>query len=184
MNRYLLLFVFSASILVAKAQNNIGTIRTGICYAHDFPGLNGYSFHGEFLKPFNERLEFGMGLRYTNMNGFPRTTTVNEFTRSANLDLHLYFLPVHTEQHALRLGGGYSFSFYSIQRAYPIFSHEAEPGLNWQSSQQKGKNKWFSVVGEYEYFIPNTNISAGLRASFFKAYDGVSALGLFAAVAL
>lgn len=182
MKRYILLVLFCNCLLAVKAQYTIGTIRTGVSFAHDFPGLNGYSVHGEFLKPFNEKLEFGMGMRYTNMNGFPRTTNVQEYTKSTNLDLHLYFLPVHTEQHAIRLGAGYSFSFYNLQRAYPVLSHEG--GASWSTANDKGRNKWFSVVGEYEYFIPNSGISAGLRGSFFKAYDGVSTIGLFAGFAL
>lgn len=184
MKGFLLALILCTCGAGVSAQYSIGSIRTGVSYAHDFPGLNGYSIHGEFLKPFNEKIEFGMGLRYSNMNGNPRTLNVEEYTKSTNLDLHLYFLPVNTEQHAIRIGAGYSFSFYSMQRAYPQFLHNSEGSATWVTTSDKGKNKWFSVVTEYEYRIPNTNLSAGIRGSFFKAYDGISTLGVFGAVQL
>lgn len=166
------------------AQNSIGSTRAGVSYAHDFPGLNGYSIHGEFLKPFNDKIEFGMGLRYSSMIGNPRTPNAEEYTKSTNLDFHLYFLPVNTEQHAIRIGAGYSFAFYAMQRAYPQFLHNSEGTASWITTSDKGKNKWFSIVSEYEYKIPNTNLSTGIRGSFFKAYDGISTLGIFGAMQL
>ena len=48
----------------------------------------------------------------------------------------------------------------------------------------KGTVSGFSLIGEYEYFLPETNFSVGCRASMFKAFDRVTFAGLFAGVRL
>ena len=41
----------------------------------------------------NDNLEGAFGIKRLNMSGYPRTTTVNEYTKATTLDFNLYFLP-------------------------------------------------------------------------------------------
>ena len=158
-------------------------IKAGGGYAHDFPGLNGYSVFAEASTPFNERLQGAIGVKLINMSGYPRTTSVNEFTKATTIDFNLYYVPLSTGLSELRIGAGYSFSFYKTRRSYPVIvQHGGDQQTNWPVQDGKGRVSGFSLIGEYEYFFPETNFSAGVRASMFKAYDRVTFAGVFAGV--
>ena len=171
---------------VAQAQdyseyNN--SIKLGGGYTHDFPGLNGYTVFAEASRYMSDKLKGAIGFRSSNLQGYPRTQQVQEYTKSTGIDFTLYFVPVTNEAHELRLGAGYSFSFYKIRRSYPVITdHAGGTVTNWPVQDSKGRSSGLSVVGEYEYFIPGTAFSAGLRGSVFKAYDKVGFVGVFGAV--
>ena len=160
-------------------------IKAGGGYAHDFPGLNGYSVFAEASRPFNDRLQGAIGIKHINMSGYPRTTSVNEFTKATTIDFNLYFVALATEMSELRIGAGYSFSFYNIRRSIPVTDdHGGYRETTWPVSDGKGRVSGFNLIGEYEYFLPETNFSIGCRASMFKAYDNVTFAGVFAGVRL
>lgn len=172
--------------LVSNAQDfseYSNKIKAGGGYAHDFPGLNGYSLFAEVSRPISDKLQGAIGLKLSNMSGTPRTATVQEYTKSTSLDFNLYFVPLATEASELRIGAGYSFSFYNIRRSYPVISDHANGAVtNWPVQDKKGRESGITLTGEYEYFIPGTDFSAGIRASTFKAYDRVGFVGVFGAV--
>ena len=93
-------------------SGTVGSIKIGVGYVRDFPGLNGYSIIGEYSHILSQSLEGGFGLKRINMSGHPRTTSVEEFTRATTLDFNIYFLPLKSESNIVRIGAGYSFSFY------------------------------------------------------------------------
>ncbi len=166
-----------------QAQDN--SVKIGGGYAHDFPGLNGMSVFGEASRYLSDRFKGGIGIKYSNMHGYPRTPEVREYTKAASIDFNLYFIPLTTEKHEIRIGAGYSFSFYQIRRSFPLTfipGPDTEPTTKWPIQDKKGRVSGVSLIGEYEYFFPETNLSAGLRASLFKAYDHVSFVGVFGAV--
>ena len=179
--------LFFALILIAirsQAQfdgaETTGTIKLSTAYAHDFPKLNGLSVGAEFVKPLTHRFEAGFGVRHINMSGNPRTETAKEYTKATTLDFNVYVLPLKSETHALKIGGGYSFSFYKIRRSFPVISHETQtPQTQWPIQDSKGSISGFMLSGEYEYSIPNSSISMGIRASLFKAYDQATSVGPF-----
>lgn len=161
------------------------SVKAGAGYAHDFPGLNGYSVFTEVSRPLSDRLQGAVGLKLINMSGYPRTTQVNEFTKATTIDFNLYFVPLTTQQSQLRIGGGYSFSFYNIRRSYPLtVDHGGDRVITWPVRDGKGRVSGFSLIGEYEYSFPETNFSLGCRASMFRAYEQVTFAGVFAAVKL
>jgi hypothetical protein len=178
--------LFFALVLIAirsQAQFDItesaGTFKLSTAYAHDFPGLNGYALGAEFVKPIAERFEAGFGVRYINMSGNPRSETAREYTKATTLDFGVYVLPVKSEFHAVKIGGGYSFSFYNTRRSFPVISHTEDPQTQWRIQDNKGRVSGFTLSGEYEYSIPNSSISLGVRASLFKAYDRATSIGPF-----
>jgi hypothetical protein len=180
--RFLFILFFP---LLTLAQEENFSIRSGGGYAHDFPGMNGYGGFVEVSKPLSENLQGAIGFKVNNLNGFPRTTEVNEYTKSTSLDFSLYFLPFSNEINQVRLGAGYSFSFYKIRRSYPIISQENGASKTiWPVKESKGRVSGLTLVAEYEYFIPETNISFGLRGSLFKAYDHVLFAGGFVGIRL
>ena len=96
----------------AQAQDISGNVlRIGGGYSKDFPGLSGYAVTGEYAYSLSDRLEGGFGVKRLNMSGYPRTASVNEFTKATTLDFNLYFLPLGNESSVLKIGLGYSFSF-------------------------------------------------------------------------
>lgn len=162
-----------------QAQDN--SVKLGGGYAHDFPGLNGASVFGEFSRYLSDRFKGGVGLKYSDMHGYPRTPLVQEYTKAASIDFNLYFIPLTTEQHEIRIGAGYSFSFYKIRRSFPLIMTPDTETTTWPTQEKKGRVSGVGLIGEYEYFFPG-NFSAGLRASLFKAYDHASFVGVFGAV--
>jgi hypothetical protein len=162
------------------AQPDRSSIRIGGGYAHDFPGLNGYGIFAEYTRPLNEKLHGALGIKWNDLKGFPRTKEVNEFTKSFALDFNLYFLPLSNESHQVRLGAGYSFSFYQIRRTYPlIITDGGTTETQWPIQDQKGRISGVNVITEYEFFLPNTNLSFGARGSLYKSFDYVLFAGGF-----
>ncbi|HYF31824.1 MAG TPA: hypothetical protein VD993_11955 [Chitinophagaceae bacterium] len=176
-----------ASVLV-RAQDYTDhsfAVKAGGGYAHDFPGLNGYAVFTEVSRPLSDRLQGAIGVKLINMNGHPRTTQVSEYTKATTLDFNIYFVPLATDMSELRIGAGYSFSFYKIQRSYPVITnHGGDRETTWPLQNKQGRVSGVTLTGEYEYFIPETNFSLGCRASLLKAYDRVTFVGVFGAVRL
>ena len=153
-----------------------GTIRAAAAYTHDFPGLNGGSYSLEYIRAFNNYLEGGVAAEMVRLNGVPRTASVEEYTRSSSVGFQLYYLPIKTQNHIFRLGLGYGFSFYQIRRSYPKYNGEEK---NWVVADNKGRSTGIRFSGEYEYQVPGSRLSIGLRASAGKAYDGITSIGPF-----
>lgn len=161
-------------------QDNTGNLKIGAGFTHDFPGLNGYTVRGEFSKAFNQYLEGAFALQRVSLNGHPRTTSVKEYTKATTLEMAVNLLPVNTAEHVIRVGVGYSFSFYNIRRSYPVIHGEGEDkNTVWPVQDKKGRISGMTFSGEYEYFLPESNISLGVRASLFKGYDQVTYIGPF-----
>ena len=122
-------------------------------------------------------------MKRVNVQGHPRTAQIAEFTKATTLDFSLYFLPLRQDNHIVRVGGGYSFSFYHIRRTYPVIEQgSAGSETKWNIKEDKGRISGFNLAAEYEYLIPSTVLSLGLRASMFKAYSRVIYAGPFAAL--
>ncbi len=180
-NLCIVLCLLMSAFVQAQDYNN--SIKIGGGYTHDFPGLNGYTVFGEASRYMSDQLKGALGFRASNLSGYPRTTQVREYTKSTGIDFTLYFIPFTSEIHELRIGAGYSFSFYNVRRSYPVITnHGTGTVTTWPVQDRKGRTSGVSVTGEYEYFLPETNFSAGLRASLFKAYDHVSFIGVFGAM--
>ena len=161
-----------------------GTFKAGAGYAKDFPGLYGAAVQVEYNRSLNNFLEAGVGMKYSNMSGYPRTTSVKEFTKAYSLDFNLFFLPVNTERQKLRIGGGYSFSFYNTRRTYPVYENGAvEKVPTWPTHDLKGRIGGLTAIAEYQYSISNA-YSIGMRISSYKAYDQVLYAGPFIAINL
>ena len=164
-------------------QDQQSSFRVGGGYAHDFPGLNGFGGFVEYTRPLTDRLQAACAAKWSNLNGFPRTTEIKEFTRAASLDFNLYFLPIADERQQMRIGAGYSFSFYNIRRSFPITANGGSGAeLQWQIDDKKGRVSGPSLIGEYEFYIPNSNFSIGVRGSVYKAYDYVWFAGGFVGI--
>lgn len=182
-----LLFILSLLACgIAKAQDfseYSNAVKIGGGYAHDFPGMRGYSLFAEFSRPLTDKLQGAIGVKLSNMSGHPRTANVKEYTKASGIDFNLYFVPYSSESGELRIGAGYSFSFYNIRRSYPLtVTHGTERITTWPVQDQKARTSGLTLTGEYEYFIPGTNFSVGFRASLFKAYDQVGFAGVFGAI--
>jgi len=178
----LLTVIFSSAQFSDQPLN--GTFRAGAGFAKDFPGLYGAAVQIEYDRSLNNFLEAGVGVKYSNMSGYPRTTTVKEFTKAYSLDFNLFVLPVNTEKQKLRIGGGYSFSFYNIRRSYPVYESAAiTKGATWPSQDKKGRIGGLTAIAEYQYSITES-YSIGARVSVYKAYDQVIYAGPFVAINL
>ena len=57
----------------AQFSGSSGMIKTSAGYAHDFPGLNGYTFGAEYGFPLTPFLQGGIGMKHANMQGYPRS---------------------------------------------------------------------------------------------------------------
>jgi hypothetical protein len=162
------------------AQTDRMSVRVGGGYAHDFPGLNGYAIFAEYTRSLSEKWQGAIGMKWNQLEGFPRTKEVKEFTKAFALDFILYFLPVSNEVHQVRLGAGYSFSFYDIRRTYPVIVNDG--GTNetlWPVQDQKGRASGILLVTEYEFYLPNSNLSFGARGSLYKSFDYVLFAGAY-----
>lgn len=184
------LFCVLAISLSSQAQYDGGffaenKIRLGAGYTHDFPGLNGYTVSGEFSRKMNDFLEAAVGLQLVNLNGTPRSAQVKEFTKATTLDFKIYFVPLQNESHNVRIGAGYNFSFYKIRRGYAVSQQhgDAVPTIGFYAQEAKGRTGGINLTGEYEYALTG-QISVGLRASYFKAFDGVTYIGPFVGIGL
>lgn len=175
-----LVILLLAVCCVARAQDlSRNVLKIGGGYSKDFPGLSGYALAGEYAHSLSDRFEGGFGMKRLNMSGYPRTTTVNEFTKATTLDFNLYFLPLLNQSNVLKIGLGYSFSFYKTRRSYPVIETQAvEKETSWPVQDAKGRTSGIVFSAEYEYLFPS-NFSLGLKASLCKAYDQVFFIGPF-----
>ncbi len=181
----LFLALFSQAQFSNEYNEGLGTLRIGAGYTHDFPGLNGYAIRGEFSRSLNDYLDGAVGLQRIDLSGTPRTPLVKEYTRATTLDMSVYFLPVKNEVHMIRLGLGYSFSFYNIRRSYPVIHGEGDnKSASWPIQDGKGRATGVNVSGEYAFRLPDSGLSLGIRAAIFKAYDQVSYIGPFVGLQL
>jgi hypothetical protein len=168
---FVILLVCLSGLTKAQEQSIKPQLKGGIGYAHDFPGLNGYTLVTEYLLPANSWLEAGIGAKYVNLSGYPRTPEIKEFTRATTLDFTLYLVPMQTDRHLISLGLGYSFSFYDIQRAYPIANAENPKQISWLPQPEKGRVSGANLVLDYEYHLLNSPVNLGFRAAMYKTYQ-------------
>jgi hypothetical protein len=188
MKQFLFLLLMAAAFTTqAQDQNSSGRIRAGIAYVHDFPGLNGAGACAEYSFPLNEYIQGGVGLRRTQTGGYPRTPSVREYTKATSLDASLQFALYRTGNAVLRIGAGYSFSFYNIRRSYPVYAPHTEVPLAaevaWPQEDKKGRISGASLLAEYEYYFSN-GISAGAKIALCKAFNSVIMGGPFVSVRL
>ncbi|MEJ7737598.1 MAG: hypothetical protein WKF97_09245 [Chitinophagaceae bacterium] len=165
-------------------ENAINALKAGAGYTREFPGLSGYTLTGELVRDMTPFLQGAVGFKRVNVSGHPRSAKIEEYTKATTLDFTLYFLPLRQENHIIKLGGGYSFSFYDIRRSYPVIE-QVSPGsetTNWNIKEDQGRVSGFTLAAEYEYLIPYSLFSLGARASLFKAYTRVIYMGPFVAV--
>ena len=184
-----LVFLFLPLFFSAKAQlndheNGMSSFRIGSGYTHDFPGLNGYSIRAEYSRSLNDNLQAAFAVQNVNLSGHPRNVSVNEFTKAITVDFNIYFVAFQNEIHQLRIGTGYSFSFYKIRRSYPVVHSTDEKSTSWPTQEKAGRISGLNINGEYAYFLPGSDFSLGLRVSLFKAYDQVSYVGPFIGIRL
>lgn len=184
--RKLLAILLFVTCIQGQAQDDFSnnTLKIGGGYTKDFPGLSGYALTGEYAHSLSDNLEGGFGIKRINMSGNPRTSAVKEFTKATTLDFNIYFLPLPSETSVLKIGIGYSFSFYKIRRSYPVIeTHGTEKTTSWPVKDTKGRSSAIIFSGEYEYII-SSNLSFGLKASLCKAYDRVFYIGPFVGIRL
>jgi hypothetical protein len=157
--------------LQAQFSDNSATLKMGVGYTHDFPGLNGYTAAVEYISPTVSSLQGAIGVKRVDITGFPRTNSVQEYTKATTLDLNLYWVPLRSETELFRVGLGYSFSFFNINRAYPrVMNENGAKSITFSSQQTVGKTRGINLIAEYEYKIPATIISVGVRGALYKAY--------------
>jgi hypothetical protein len=189
MRRLLSFCIFLLSFVASYAQINQydgykGAIKTGVSYVHDFPGVKGAAVYVEYVAPFNEWLQGGVGIKRIQTGGSPRTNAIPEFTRATTFDFNVFIVPFRTENTHLKIGLGYSSSMYHINRAVAIYDKNVVNGAHtdpsWQTSELKGRSNGMSLTGEYEYFFAD-NISLGARIQYTKGYQYVICGGPFAA---
>lgn len=177
-----LLFLIAAltafSVLQAQSDGSSGVWKAGIGYTHNFPGMNGGTFAGEYIFPLAGQFEGGIGAKYVDLNGHPRTPVVGEFVRAATIDFNGYWIPFRSDASLLRIGLGYSFSFYKNKTAYPlIIESNGKSTTEWPYSKQKGTTTGINLIVDYEYNIPNSPWSIGLRGALYKAVDRTYFIG-------
>jgi hypothetical protein len=175
----LISFLLICLALGANAQfdESSSQIKAGIGYALEFPGLPGYGASLEYSLPVVSSLRAGLGTRFVNLSGYPRTDLVNEFTRAETIDFNFYWLPFSSDRQEITLGIGYSFCFYSIRRAYPIMDGENGKVTDWFVKESSGRSSGVNLFCEYAYHFPNSPFSAGLRAGWYKSYAQIYYLG-------
>lgn len=193
MKRVLILLLLATAIQVSsiqvKAQSyfeteNIGTLRIGAGFTHDFPGLNGYTVAGEFSRNLSDRIQGAFGIKLINLNGYPRTQQVKEYTKAKTIDFNLFYIPFQTENQQFKIGLGYSFSFYNTRRSYPLTHTPDIPTIEWPIQDFKGRTSSASVLVEYEYSPSESMFTYGMRAAIHRAYDRVFYVGPFVGVRL
>src|ERR1700691_2098614 len=99
-----LLLTLSMGRLQAQFSENTSTFKAGLGYTHDFPGLNGYTVAGEYIFPLVVNFQGAIGAKRAELDGYPRTNAVQEYTRATSLDFNLYWLPFRSESEILRIG--------------------------------------------------------------------------------
>jgi hypothetical protein len=185
--KYLFVYIFTFISVACYAQSftqHPVSLKIAAGYAQDFPGVQGGVLQAVCNLPLNNFLEAGMGLKYAGMSGTPRAGNVKEFTRVSAIDFEMYLLPVNNKAHLVRLGIGYSFAFYNIQRSYPtLIKNSIENTTTWNMQAEKGRSRGMTLIGEYQYNL-NQSLSLGGRVSLFKAYDQAFYIGPYIAVSL
>jgi len=96
--------------------------------------------------------------------------------------LNAYVVPFQNDIHEVTIGVGYAFSFYKVQRSFPL--RLPDKTITWPIVNEKGRVRGLSLIVSYEYHVPESALSFGVRGSLFRAYDCVSAIGPFAALTL
>ena len=167
------LVLLSLGSLKAQVLDSPGSLRAFGSYAHDFPGLNGYSASAEYLFPLSDAWQGRMDLRMTNLSGYPRTSQVNEFTKAKGLGFMLYWIPLQSPSHLLRMGIGYSFGWYQTKRAYPVSLTDSAQGktTTWYPQEAKGHGSGINLAAEYQYHFPDSQLSLGLRLQVGKTNE-------------
>ncbi len=181
-------FLLAIACYSANAQINNETgnlqLQAGTGYSRDFPGLGGLGAFAEGKFALVDRWQGGIGLKFFNMQGYPRTQTVKEFTKATTIDFNVYYTLLNNETSSIRLGAGYAFSFFNIRRSFPDTQGAGiEKTTIWPSQDSKGRTSGFSFLAEYEYYFPS-GISLGARLANYKAYDRVTFIGPFVAISL
>jgi hypothetical protein len=180
--RIRMVVVLLMMVLGAQAQLNSASLKLGVGYGRDFPGVSGPGAQAILQLPVSRRIEAGLGLKHVSMSGYPRTPETKEFTKATALDFELYFLPLVSEQHVIRIGLGYSFSFYNMKRLYPELDKNGVL-IAWGQQAQKGTSKGMTVAAEYAYQL-REGLALGVRGSIFQAYDGAIYVGPFISLGL
>lgn len=184
MKQFFALLLLAASFTShAQDLSTNGRLRAGVAYVHDFPGMNGKAGVVDYAFGLSESLQGTISFRHVETSGFPRTTTVREFTKANSLDMGLQYAIVRTDNAALRIGAGYTFSFYNIRRSYPVYTaHTGQASdVSYPVTDSKGRSSGLSLTAEYEYNF-SERISAGVKLSLCKAYDNVVMAGPFVGV--
>lgn len=97
----------------------------------------------------------------------------------------MYFLPLESENHVIRVGLSYSFTFVKTRRSFPLMvTHGADQTTEWQVVDGKYNLRGINLIGEYEYRFTESAFSIGIRAAIYKAYDKTHYIGPFVAVRL
>lgn len=184
MKRVLLLLLLALPGMLSAQYNESffsgSVLKIGAGYAHDFPGLNGLGLNAEFTMPLLDKWEGGFGLKRFSLEGHPRNAETLEFTRATTIDFNIYFLPIQSEFQTIRVGVGYAFSNYSIRRSYPVINGTGpDKATTWPIQDQRSRTSGMSLMAEYEYKIPGSGLSLGLRGGYYKAYDRITYMGTF-----
>lgn len=185
MKRVVLIFLLALpAFLSAQYRESFlsgASLKGGVGYAHDFPGLNGIGYNAEFTMPLVPNWEGGFAIKRFSLEGYPRNKETLEYTKATTFDFNIYFLPLQLESQIIRVGVGYSFSSYSIRRAYPVINGNGpDKATSWPIQDTKSRTSGMNIMAEYEYRIPETRLSVGLRAGLYKAYDRLTYIGPFA----
>src|SRR5579862_2079612 len=172
MKRFTVWILFLAvTKLQAQSIESRPSLRAGLGYTHDFPGMNGYTALAEYGFPIFAGFEGAIGAKRADITGFPRTSQVQEYTKATSLDFNLYWLPLRTETSTFKIGLGYSFSFYNIKRAYPLIVETGgSKSTTWPAQESTGHTRGINLIGEYQYMIPSTGLLLGIRGALYKAY--------------
>ena len=165
-----LCFLLYAGQLHAQFDEMAPSLRTGIGYTHEFPGLNGFTAALEYQVPLSSLFSIGVGGRLVNLTGYPRTFTKQEFTKAETVDLNLYWSPFVSSSQVLSIGVGLSYSFYQVQRSYPVMTSDGQKPPEWFSQNSQGRTTGINIMGEYSYHPDNSRFFYGLRAALYKAY--------------
>lgn len=93
MKRVLLVFLLASAATISQAQygddytEQLGTFKFSAGYAKDFPGLGGYTIIGEYSRTLYSRLEGFIAVKGISLSGYPRTESVNEYTKGGTIDM-------------------------------------------------------------------------------------------------
>jgi len=158
----------------AQVSDNPATaaaVKAGVSYVHDLPGLNGFGAYAGYGFPITRWAQLETGIKRIQAAGYPRTATVKEYTKSTTVDFNVLFVPLSSDRHVFKIGGGYSFVFYNLRRSYPVYAAGAKEATAWQVQDSRSMTNGCSLIGEYGYFVSDA-VSAGARVSLAKAYSG------------